>query len=73
MEAFTHTARALTDCAIWHIPADLLREAVLSSPKALRTRVVLVQSRQLAERIRMRWLEKDEQVHFITRKHPFFC
>jgi hypothetical protein len=20
----------------------------------------------------MRWLEKDEQVHFITRKHPFF-
>lgn len=72
LEAFTRTARALTDCAIWHIPADLLREAVLSSPKALRTRAVLVQSRQLAERTRMRWLEKDEQVHFITRKHPFF-
>lgn len=72
LEVFTHTARALTDCAIWRIPANLLREAVLGSASAQRTRSVLLQSRQLAERTRMSWLEKDEQVHFITRKHPFF-
>lgn len=71
-EYFTNDAHALTDCALWRLPAELAREALLSSPRALRTREVLLQSRQLAERTRMSWLEKDEQVHFITRKHPFF-
>ena len=33
---------------------------------------MLLRSRELAERVRMSWLEKDEQVHFITRKHPIF-
>ena len=72
LESYTCTARALTDCAIWQIPAWLLRESLLNTPKAARTRTALLQSGQLAERIRMSWLEKDERVYFITRKHPYF-
>ncbi len=72
LENYTCSARTLTDCSIWQIPAQQLREALLSSPRALRARAVLWQSRRLAERIRMSWLEKDEQALFITRKHPFF-
>jgi hypothetical protein len=66
------TARAQTDCACWFFPASQLREAFLGNSRVWKARAVLLRSRELAERVRMSWLEKDEQVHFITRKHPIF-
>ena len=72
LTAFLQTARALTESAVWYLPDGLLREALQSNPRAAMARSVLLQSRQLAERVRMPWIEKDEQVQFITRKHPVF-
>ena len=66
------TARAQTDCACWLFPSAQLQEAFLGNQQITQARSVLTQSKLLAERVRMSWLEKDEQVHLITRKHPVF-
>jgi len=72
LTAFVQTARALMESAVWYLPDELLRDALQSNPRAAMARSVLLQSRQLSERVRMPWIEKDEQVQFITRKHPVF-
>jgi hypothetical protein len=45
---------------------------LLPNPDFASTLTVLMESRALAQRVPMPWLQPGEQVHLMTRKHPVF-
>ncbi|MFZ3070807.1 MAG: cyclic nucleotide-binding domain-containing protein [Anaerolineaceae bacterium] len=65
-------AVALTACELWFMENSQVQEYLMSKPIVQRTHKVLIQSRQLTQRIPMPWLQEGERVFLMTRKHPMF-
>ncbi len=57
---------------VWFVPGDVIDQLCKNRPEFADTLMVLVNSQEKVERIYMPWLEQDERVSLITRKHPIF-
>jgi len=49
-----------------------VQELVTAHPEVQKNLRILAQSRKMSLRLPMPWLIKDEYIHIMTRKHPFF-
>ncbi|NLB71395.1 MAG: cyclic nucleotide-binding domain-containing protein [Chloroflexi bacterium] len=74
--AYPHTwqedVQALSDSQLWFIPNEQLASLCDQSQPFQETLTVLASSQNLIRTIPKPWLEADEKVSLITRKHPVF-
>jgi hypothetical protein len=66
------TAQALSDAKLFFLGNKTIAAHLLSSNTFNQTFQLLMASRQLIRRVPMNWLQSDEEVRLMTRKHPFF-
>ncbi len=64
------TARAVTPVVVYRWDRNALGEFLRTHPAALASLRFAAQSRKLAQRLRFRWLEPDEVVYALARRHP---
>lgn len=57
---------------VWYVPGEVIDQLCKERPEFAETLMVLVNSQEMIERIYMPWLEGDERVSLIARKHPIF-
>lgn len=65
-------ASALTDCTVYFLGNHQVQEFLLDNPSFRETYKVIYTSRKMAERLPLSWLQKDERIFLMTRKHPVF-
>jgi len=66
------TAITLTDCTVHFLGNHQVQEFLLDNPSFHETYKVIYTSRKMAERLPLSWLQKDERIFLMTRKHPVF-
>lgn len=66
------TARAISDSTLLFFDNQQVKELLLEHPTIHETYKVLLKSRKMAERIPLAWLQPDERIFLMTRKHPLF-
>jgi len=66
------TARAISDSTLLFLDNQQVKELLLEHPTIHETYKVLLKSRKMAERIPLAWLQPDERIFLMTRKHPLF-
>ena len=71
-QSWNETVMASTKSHLWFISSDNLAALSEQSPAFAETLTVLVSSHELIRTIPKPWLEADEKVSLITRKHPIF-
>lgn len=59
-------------CRLLFLENSRVQAYLLANPDFAETLKVLTESRDLATRVPMPWLQAGEQVNLMTRKHPFF-
>jgi len=64
------SATAVTDTTLLVLSRKDFEQLYKSDPKLRLNLEVAVRSRQLAQRLRFKWLRSDEAVYFLARKHP---
>ncbi len=66
------TATAQTSARLLFLDNAQIRELLLANPRFRETNQVMLGSQELIRRVPMPWLEPDEHVNVMTRKHPVF-
>ena len=66
------TATAQTSARLLFLDNAQIRELLLANPRFRETNQVMLGSQELIRRVPMPWLEPDERVNVMTRKHPVF-
>lgn len=66
------SASALSDCTLFFLDNLQVKELLLEHPEVHETYKVLLKSRKMAERIPLTWLQPNEHIFLMTRKHPVF-
>ncbi len=65
-------AETLEPCDLLFLENSQVNQYLNNKPEVQKTMRVILQSRQLIAKIPMPWLQDDEQVNLMTRKHPIF-
>ncbi|MEL7637494.1 MAG: cyclic nucleotide-binding domain-containing protein [Anaerolineaceae bacterium] len=66
------TIQAQTNSRVWFISGANIEQLSADRPEFAETLTVLANSQMMIRRLPMPWLEADEKVSLITRKHPVF-
>jgi len=66
------TIQAQSNSRVWFISGANIHRISADRPEFAETLTVLANSQVMIRRLPMPWLEKDEKVSLITRKHPVF-
>jgi len=66
------SAQALTDCTLLFLDNQQVREQLLGNPAVNSTFKVMLRSRKMAEHLPVAWLQPDEEIFLMTRKHSIF-
>ena len=66
------TATAQTNARVLFLDNAQIGELLLTNPRFRETNQVMLGSQELIRRVPMPWLEPDERVNVMTRKHPVF-
>src|SRR5690606_18921821 len=66
------TIQAQTNSRVWFISGANIEQLSADRPEFAETLTVLANSQMMIRRLPMPWLEADEKVSLITRKHPIF-
>lgn len=64
------TARALQDCRLLRLSSQDFLDLLKVAPRLRAHLEIAISSRALARRARFRWLQPNEAVYFVARKHP---
>lgn len=68
----SETVRAQKNSRIWFIPGEIISQLGKERPEFAETLMVLANSQEMVGRLYLPWLESDERVSLISRKHPIF-
>lgn len=68
----SETVRAQKNSRVWFIPGGIIAQLGKERPEFAETLKVLANSQVLVGQLYLPWLEGDERVSLITRKHPIF-
>lgn len=63
------TATALTDTSLLVLSRDSFEKLFKKNPQLGLNMAVAIRSRELAQRLRFKWLRPDEVIYFLARKH----
>ena len=66
------TAIALAESQVYFLPNRQIQALYTEAPAFKETASVLFNSVRLASSVHMTWLEPDEKIHLMARKHPVF-
>lgn len=68
----SETVRTQKNSRVWFIPGEIIAQLGRERPEFAETLTVLANSQELVGRLYLPWLEGDERVSLISRKHPIF-